>query len=84
MTAAMSLGLPLRGAQHNLTGRSMKLRGSVFKDVTNGSEELPRCHRDKAIVGGVDAQDHSLRGPGYRIVALANLTTFISTPSIPS
>lgn len=53
-------GFLLRGAEHNLSVRLAKLRGTSYDDVSDGGHELFNSYREMAVANGVPENDVSL------------------------
>lgn len=58
---AICAGFLLRGADHNLKIRLMKIKGELCNDVANGGVELHANYRAMAVANGVEADDEALQ-----------------------
>jgi hypothetical protein len=58
---SLCAGFLLRGADHNMMVRLMRIQGRLKNDVTDGGVALHDSYRDMAIANGVDPDDPVLK-----------------------
>ncbi len=59
---ATCAGFLLKGANHNLSVRMLRMTGAIQDDIIQGNAVLHQSYRAMAIANGVDPDDPSLSG----------------------